>query len=94
MIDSTVSVLVSMLMVLLAGAVPLARRLRRQGERRAEAERRAAQALEELGRLSQELRRRSEESPPDPSVPPGLRLIRQYPGVTRRPGRGTPGAES
>ena len=57
----------------------VARKVNTLAMRRADAERRAAEALAEMTRLSQELRTRPLEAEAV-SLPPGERLKRQYPG--------------
>jgi hypothetical protein len=68
--------------VVLICAVIIAYRLQKLSAQRIDAERRAAAALEEMNRATKELRARHGNDPPaDPSLTPGERLQRMYPGV-------------
>jgi cytochrome c-type biogenesis protein CcmH/NrfG len=72
--------------VVLICAVSIAYRLQKLSAQRVDAERRASAALEEMNRATKELRTRHDNDPPaDPSLTPGERLQRMYPGV-QRPG--------
>ena len=67
----------------------VAHSLRKYRSRRADSERRAAEAFEEMQRLTKELRERSENGKKvtDPNLTPGERLQQQYPGVRPTPAR-------
>lgn len=68
--------------VVLICAVIIAYRLQKLTAQRIDAERRASAALEEMNRATKELRARHGNDPPaDPSLTPGERLRRMYPGV-------------
>jgi len=68
--------------VVLICAVIIAYRLQKLSAQRIDAERRASAALEEMNRATKELRARHGNDPPaDPSLTPGERLQRMYPGV-------------
>lgn len=68
--------------VVLICAVSIAYRLQKLSAQRVDAERRASAALEEMNRATKELRARHGNDPPDdPSLTPGERLQRMYPGV-------------
>ena len=70
--------------VVLICAVIIAYRLQKLSAQRIDAERRASAALEEMNRATKELRARHGNDPPaDPSLTPGERLQRMYPGVQR-----------
>lgn len=58
--------------------------MRKYSTRRAESERRAAEAFAEMQRLTKELRERGAE-PVDGTLTPGERLKQMYPGVRGRP---------
>ena len=71
-----------LVIVALGCASAIAWRLRLQRARRADAEARRAAVLEDMQRLTAELRRQSADQPMvDPSLPPGERLRRMYPGA-------------
>ena len=77
--------------VVLICAISIAYRLQKLSAQRVDAERRASAALEEMNRATKELRARHGNDPADdPSLSPGERLQRMYPGVPRP----TAGAES
>jgi cytochrome c-type biogenesis protein CcmH/NrfG len=62
----------------------IAYRLQKHAAQRVDAERRASAALEEMNRATKELRARHGNDPADdPSLTPGERLQRMYPGVPR-----------
>jgi len=64
----------------------IAHRLQTFAARRADAEQRALVAFEEMNRLTRELReRRASDPAADPSLRPGERLRRMYPGPGRVP---------
>ena len=72
-------------LVALTCAVLIVSRLRQHSVERADADRRAAIAFEEMTRLTRELRTRQHGDPtPDPSLSPGERLMRRYPGSAGR----------
>lgn len=82
---------VLLLSFLLLGAVCCAAylvyRLRRLAAERADAEARSAAALEEMTRLTRELRARQGDRPDnDPGLTPGERLQRRYPGQAAKRG--------
>jgi cytochrome c-type biogenesis protein CcmH/NrfG len=65
-------------------AITIAYRLQKLGAQRVDAEKRAAVAFEEMNRATKELRERHGNDPADdPSLTPGERLQRMYPGVQR-----------
>ena len=72
----------AMVVVLLSCGLFVAWRLSKLAARRADAERRASMAFEEMNRLTRELRDRSTVgvASEDAQLPPGERLIRMYPG--------------
>lgn len=73
------------LVMLAVSTVLVFHSMRKYSSRKAEAERRSAEAFEEMNRLTKELRQR--EAPPAPSnLKPGERLQQMYPGIRR----GTP----
>ena len=84
MTAKTLLLFVPTFVLLLATATLIAWRLRRLSALREDAERRAAVALEELNRFTQELRER-DAAPSDPSLAPGARLRQMYPGAARLP---------
>ncbi len=62
----------------------IAHRLRKLAAQRVDAEKRAVVAFEQMNRLTKELRdRRGNDPVEDPSLPPGERLRRMYPGPQR-----------
>ena len=82
--DTRVTLFVGLLVIVLSVcAVYIAHRLRRISMQRSDAERRAAEALEDVQRLAKDLRSR-EVPAVDPSLSPGQRLQKQYPGVRRK----------
>jgi hypothetical protein len=63
----------------------IAYRLQKLGAQRVDAEKRAAVAFAEMNRTTKELRTRMNNDPAeDPSLTPGERLRRMYPGVQRQ----------
>ena len=63
----------------------IAYRLQKLGAQRVDAEKRAAVAFAEMNRTTKELRTRMKNDPAgDPSLTPGERLRRMYPGVQRQ----------
>ena len=63
----------------------IAYRLQKLGAQRVDAEKRAVIAFEEMNRTTKELRTRMNNDPAeDPSLKPGERLRRKYPGVQRQ----------
>jgi hypothetical protein len=65
----------------------IAYRLQKLSAQRVDAEKRAAVAFEEMNRTTKELRTRMSNDPAeDPSLKPGERLRRRYPGVQRQTG--------
>jgi len=70
--------------VLVICAISIAYRLQKLTAQRADAEKRAIVAFEEMNRATKELRARHSNDPADdPSLTPGERLQRMYPGVQR-----------
>jgi hypothetical protein len=70
--------------VLVICVVSIAYRLQKLAAQRVDAEKRASVAFEEMNRATKELRaRRSNDPVDDPSLTPGERLQRMYPGVQR-----------
>lgn len=70
--------------VVLICAISIAYRLQKLAAQRVDAEKRAAAALEEMNRATKELRARHGNDPAaDPSLTPGERLQRMYPGMPR-----------
>ena len=64
--------------------ISIAYRLQKLAAQRVDAERRASVAFEEMNRTTKELRTRKGNDPiEDPSLTPGERLRRMYPGVQR-----------
>lgn len=62
----------------------IAYRLQKLAAQRVDAEKRAAVAFEEMNRTTKELRtRRGNDPMDDPTLTPGERLRRRYPGVRR-----------
>ena len=62
----------------------IAYRLQKLGAQRVDAEKRAVVAFAEMNRTTKELRTRMNNDPAeDPSLKPGERLRRMYPGVQR-----------
>ena len=63
----------------------IAYRLQKLGAQRVDAEKRATVAFAEMNRTTKELRTRMNNDPAeDPSLTPGERLRRMYPGVQRQ----------
>lgn len=58
-------------------------RLQRLKTLRAEAEKRAVVAFEEMNKLTKDLRDRGRATPVDPGTAPGKRLLEMYPGPKR-----------
>jgi type VI protein secretion system component VasK len=83
MSDKTLMFLAMMTAVLLICAALVLWRLRRWSAARAEAERRAVTAFEEMQRVTKSLR--EEVRVAEDATPPGERLKQRYPGVRRRP---------
>lgn len=82
--DTRITLFVGLLLIVLSVCtVYIAHRLRRITAQRSDAERRAADALEGVQRLARDLRSR-EVPAVDPSLSPGQRLQRQYPGVGKK----------
>ncbi|HEY8793844.1 MAG TPA: hypothetical protein VIM15_02785 [Gemmatimonadaceae bacterium] len=75
-----------MLSVVIAICVmSIAYRLQKLGAQRVDAEKRASVAFAEMNRTTKELRTRMNNDPAeDPSLTPGERLRRMYPGVQRQ----------
>ena len=70
--------------VLVICVISIAYRLQKLAAQRVDAEKRASAAFEEMNRATKELRARHSNDPtPDPSLTPGERLQRMYPGVQR-----------
>ena len=70
--------------VLVICVISIAYRLQKLAAQRVDAEKRASVAFEEMNRATKELRQRHSGDPaPDPSLSPGERLQRMYPGVQR-----------
>ncbi|HJU91086.1 MAG TPA: hypothetical protein VJ672_16995 [Gemmatimonadaceae bacterium] len=67
----------------------IAHSMRKYSSRRADSERRAAEAFAEMQRLTKELRERGESAKQttDPKLTPGERLQQMYPGVRPTPAR-------
>lgn len=65
--------------------ISIAYRLQKLAAQRVDAEKRASVAFEEMNRTTKELRQRKGNDPvdDDPSLTPGERLRRMYPGVQR-----------
>lgn len=64
--------------------ISIAYRLQKLAAQRVDAEKRASVAFEEMNRTTKELRTRKGNDPvDDPSLTPGERLRRMYPGVQR-----------
>ncbi|MEP7065498.1 MAG: hypothetical protein ABI889_05660 [Gemmatimonadota bacterium] len=70
--------------VLIICVISIAYRLQKLAAQRVDAEKRASVAFEEMNRATKELRARKSNDPvDDPSLTPGQRLQRMYPGVQR-----------
>jgi hypothetical protein len=70
--------------VVIICAISIAYRLQKLAAQRVDAEKRASVAFEEMNRATKELRTRKSNDPADdPSLTPGERLQRMYPGVQR-----------
>lgn len=70
--------------VLFICVISIAYRLQKLSAQRVDAEKRASAAFEEMNRLTKELRdRRGGDPVDDPSLSPGERLRRMYPGPQR-----------
>lgn len=68
--------------VLVICVISIAYRLQKLATQRVDAEKRAAVAFEDMNRTTKELRTRKGNDPvDDPSLTPGERLRRMYPGV-------------
>jgi hypothetical protein len=82
--DTRITLFIALLLIVLSVcAIYIAHRLRRISMQRADAERRAVEAFEDVQRLAKDLR--SREAPAvDPALPPGQRLQRQYPGARKK----------
>jgi hypothetical protein len=64
--------------------ISIAYRLQKLAAQRVDAEKRASVAFEEMNRTTKELRTRKTNDPvDDPTLTPGERLRRMYPGVQR-----------
>lgn len=72
--------------VVLICVISIAYRLQKLAAQRVDAEKRASVAFEEMNRATKELRARHGNDPADdPSLTPGERLQRMYPGTKRAP---------
>jgi hypothetical protein len=72
--------------VVIICVISIAYRLRKLAAQRVDAEKRASIAFEEMNRTTKELRTRKGNDPvDDPTLTPGERLRRMYPGVPRSP---------
>jgi hypothetical protein len=70
--------------VLVICVISIAYRLQKLAAQRVDAEKRASVAFEEMNRATKELRARQRNDPvDDPTLTPGERLRRMYPGVQR-----------
>jgi hypothetical protein len=68
--------------VVIICAISIAYRLKKLAAQRVDAEKRASIAFEEMNRTTKELRTRKGNDPADdPTLTPGERLRRMYPGV-------------
>jgi hypothetical protein len=85
-VEHNTALYIGMLGVVVAICViSIAYRLQKLGAQRVDAERRASVAYAELSRTTKELRARMNDDPAeDPSLTPGERLRRIYPGVQRQ----------
>jgi hypothetical protein len=82
--DTKITLFIGLLLIVLSVCtVYIAHRLRRISMQRADAEQRAVEALEGVQRLAKDLRSRDVPLV-DPSLSPGERLQRQYPGVSTK----------
>lgn len=83
----TLAFLGLLIAMLAVSAVLVAHSMRKYSARRADSERRAAEAFAEMQRLTKQLRERGEEGrgATDPNLKPGERLQQQYPGVHPTP---------
>ena len=70
--------------VVIICVISIAYRLQKLAAQRVDAEKRASVAFEEMNRTTKELRTRKGNDPiDDPTLTPGERLRRMYPGVQR-----------
>jgi hypothetical protein len=70
--------------VVIICVISIAYRLQKLAAQRVDAEKRASIAFEEMNRATKELRERKGNDPvDDPTLTPGERLRRMYPGVQR-----------
>jgi len=70
--------------VVIICVISIAYRLQKLAAQRVDAEKRASIAFEEMNRATKELRERKANDPVgDPTLTPGERLRRMYPGVQR-----------
>jgi hypothetical protein len=70
--------------VVIICVISIAYRLQKLAAQRVDAEKRASVAFEEMNRATKELRARKGDDPvDDPTLTPGERLRRMYPGVQR-----------
>ena len=70
--------------VVIICVISIAYRLQKLAAQRVDAEKRASVAFEEMNRTTKELRTRKGNDPADdPTLTPGERLRRMYPGVQR-----------
>ncbi|HJR43198.1 MAG TPA: hypothetical protein VJ812_13990 [Gemmatimonadaceae bacterium] len=85
----TLAFLGLLIAMLAVAAVLVAHSLRKYSARRADSERRAAEAFAEMQRLTRQLREGGEEGKrsTDPNLKPGERLQQRYPGVSPTPSR-------
>lgn len=71
-------------LVVIICVISIAYRLQKLAAQRVDAEKRASVAFEEMNRATKELRTRKANDPvDDPTLTPGERLRRMYPGVQR-----------
>lgn len=84
--EQNTALYIGMLSVVIAICVmSIAYRLQKLGAQRVDAEKRASVAFAEMNRTTKELRTRMNNDPAeDPSLTPGERLRRMYPGVQRQ----------
>jgi len=85
-VEQNTALYIGMLSVVIAICVmSIAYRLQKLGAQRVDAEKRASVAFAEMNRTTKELRTRMNNDPAeDPSLTPGERLRRMYPGVQRQ----------
>jgi len=82
--NNTVMYLGMLGVVVIICVISIAYRLQKLAAQRVDAEKRASVAFEEMNRTTKELRTRKGSDPiDDPSLTPGERLRRMYPGVQR-----------